>query len=76
MISVASNETEVLIQELADLLNEACEQGDNVAAIAKRAGVSRPDLSRLRNMSHTHYPNVETLVRIASALGKKISIHT
>lgn len=65
---------EKLIESVAELIEEACTNGDNVSAIALRAGIPRPKVSRIRNGSFTDTPTVETLGKIAQSLGCSVEV--
>jgi transcriptional regulator with XRE-family HTH domain len=60
------------LDELGRLINEACERGDNVSAIAERAGVQRQDVSAIRNNSYRYSPTIEKVEAICKAIGKRI----
>lgn len=63
-----------LLVELGDVIREACENGDNVTAIAKRANVNRPLVSQLRNGTCEKSPTLEKVNSILCVLGKRITI--
>ena len=65
---------ESLVESVAALIEEACAGGDNVAAISRRSGVSRPKVSRIRNKNLATTPTVETLGKIADSLGAKVEV--
>ncbi len=71
---MALHDTDEIIEQITALIEDACAAGDNVSAIAIRAGVSRSKVSRIRNHSFEEYPSIETLSKIALALGRKVSI--
>ncbi|QDV23464.1 helix-turn-helix domain-containing protein [Aureliella helgolandensis] len=60
--------------ELGRLIAEACVQGDNVSAIAERAGVSRTLVSQLRNGSCVGSPTIDKVVAILEAIGESMQI--
>jgi hypothetical protein len=62
-----------LEQALQLLKAERQQQGLSLADIEDRAGISRPNLSRLENEAEAN-PTVATLTRYANALGKKLMI--
>ena len=74
MAAMATNETDEILEQITKLIETACNSGDNVSAIATRAGVSRSRVSGIRNHSFDEYPSIETLSKIATALGRKLSI--
>lgn len=55
--------------ELGILIEEACEKGDNVSAIAARAGVGRTLVSRLRNRRNVSSPTLENVESVLAAIG-------
>jgi DNA-binding phage protein len=62
------------LQEALQLLKaERLRQGLSLADIQDRAGIERPNLSRLENDTEAN-PTVATLTRYAKALGKKLVI--
>lgn len=62
------------LQEALQLLKaERLRQGLSLADIQDRAGIERPNLSRLENDVEAN-PTVATLTRYAEALGKKLVI--
>jgi transcriptional regulator with XRE-family HTH domain len=65
---------EKLIENVAELIEEACSNGDNVSAIALRSGVPRPKVSRIRSGSYVETPTVETLGKIARSLGCRVEV--
>lgn len=71
---MATNDTDEIVEQITCLIEEACASGDNVSAIANRAGVSRSRVSSLKNHSFDEYPSIETLSKIATALGRKVTI--
>ncbi len=61
------------LDEVARLINEACEAGDNVSAIAERTGgVTRELVSRLRNGTYDSSPSLDKLVSILDAIGYRV----
>lgn len=60
--------------ELSELINEACERGETVRAIANRAGVSEVTVSLLKNQTYRKSPTLGMLAKIAMSLGRKISL--
>lgn len=67
-------QSQTTIDELNKLINAACDNGDNVSAIALRANVSRSIISQLRNGTCPNSPSVDTVSAILSVLGKELSI--
>ena len=66
--------TNRLLKQLATQLDKVkCEQKFSLADLSDRSGIDRPSLSRLLN-GKAENPTVETLSRVAEALGKRISI--
>jgi DNA-binding phage protein len=62
------------LQEALQLLKaERIRQGLSLADVQERAGIERPNLSRLENDAEAN-PTVATLTRYAEALGKKLVI--
>jgi transcriptional regulator with XRE-family HTH domain len=74
MLIMPQKDIEKLIESVSVLIEEACREGDSVAAIAKRAGIPRPQVSRIRNGSCLHTPTVETLGKIAKCLGCVVEV--
>jgi transcriptional regulator with XRE-family HTH domain len=74
MAVMATNETDEILEQITSLIENACASGDNISAIAQRAGVPRAKVSRIRNQSFQEYPSIETLSKIANALGRKVTI--
>lgn len=62
-----------LLQEIGNLINDACDQGDNISAIAERAGVQRDLVSGLRNGTYRATPTLARTEAILRAIGYKIS---
>jgi len=62
-----------LLQELSSLINEACENGDNISAIAERSGVQRDCVSGLRNGTYRAMPTLARTEAILRAIGYKVS---
>ena len=62
-----------LLHEIGTLIHQACEQGDNVSAIADRAGVQRDLVSGLRNGTYRATPTLARTEAILRAIGYKIS---
>ena len=60
------------LDELGRLITEACEKGDNVSAIADRAGVPRSMVSRIKNSSYLRSPTLETVEAILRAIGREV----
>lgn len=71
---MATDETEKLVEDITKLIEDACREGDNVSAIADRAGVPRAKVSRIKNRSFEEYPSIDTLSKIAKALGRRVRI--
>ncbi len=71
---MATDQTDELLEKIADLINQACDEGDNVSAIADRANVSRATISRLKNRSFNSYPSFDTLSHISNALGYSVRV--
>jgi DNA-binding phage protein len=69
-----TTEAERLLQEVNGLLERAIASGDNVSAIALRAGIPRPRLSNFRNGTFDSYPKLDTVEAIAKALGYRIHL--
>jgi len=65
---------EKLLENVAELLNEACASTDTVADIARRSGVPRPTISRIKNGTNTRKPSIETLGKIARCLGCVVEV--
>ena|SRR5438067_2220558 len=61
-----------LRQALADLKKAREATGLSLADVAERSGIDKAALSRLENGVHDN-PTVETLMRYAAALGKRLS---
>jgi DNA-binding XRE family transcriptional regulator len=59
------------LQALADLKKARAAAGLSLADVAERSGIDKAALSRLENGIHTN-PTVETLLRYAAALGKRL----
>lgn len=68
---VALGDLMLLHQVMATLKKERERQGLTLAALSERAGIDQAALSRLETGVHSN-PTLETLCRIASALGKRI----
>jgi DNA-binding XRE family transcriptional regulator len=62
-----------LRQAMADLKHARTEAGLSLADVSERSGIDKAALSRLENGVHDN-PTVETLVRYAAALGKRLTI--
>lgn len=60
------------LDELGRLIEEACEKGDNVSAIAERAGISRKTVSVIRN-GYECSPTLDKVEAILAALGKRVA---
>lgn len=71
MPTVVSQST---LDELARLINDACDKGDNVSAIAKRSGVAREHISRIRNATYPSSPTIETAEAILQSLGFTLTV--
>ena len=73
---MATDQTNELIEEIIVLIDKAIEGGDSVSAIAERSKVSRAKISRIRNrsMRFDEFPKIETIERLAMALGKRLKI--
>jgi hypothetical protein len=56
---------------MASLKRERENQGLTLAAVSERSGIDQAALSRLETGSHAN-PTLDTLYRIASALGKEV----
>lgn len=61
-----------LLDQLATLIDEACKNGDNVSAIAKRAGVNREFVSGLRHRTYPSSPTIDRMKSVCDAIGVKI----
>src|SRR5262249_8901213 len=68
---VSLGELIALQKVMASLKKERESQGLTLATLAERAGIDQAALSRLETGSHCN-PTLDTLFRIASALGKEI----
>ncbi len=53
-----------IIDEVSRKLNKACENGDNISAIADRANVRRQIVSHLRNGSYESCPTIDKIEAI------------
>ena len=60
------------LDELGELIEKACDRGDNVSAIAERAGVPRQLVSALKNGTYPNSPTLEKVGLILDAIGYKI----
>lgn len=65
--------SESVLEEIGQLIEDACQRGDNVSAIATRAGVDRATVSMLRNGTYRSSPTLDKIEMILSAIGRKIS---
>lgn len=63
-----------LLDQLATLIESACERGDNVSAIAERAGVNREFVSSLRNRTYRSSPTIDRMKAVCDAIGVKITL--
>lgn len=66
--------SEELLLSLSESIEEACERGDSVTAIAERAGVQRDVVSGIRNRSYKHKPSLERFESICSAIGLRVKL--
>lgn len=57
-----------------ELKNERERQGLSLAEVARRCGISKPNLSRIEN-NWRATPKLETLQRYALAVGKVVKLH-
>jgi DNA-binding XRE family transcriptional regulator len=57
-----------------DLKAHRQREGISLAEVARRCGISKPNLSRLEN-NRRAAPKLETLQRYALAMGKVVSLH-
>lgn len=64
---------DALLEQLGTLINEACERGDSVSAIAERAGVQRDLVSGLRNGTYRFTPTLARTEAILKAIGYKLA---
>ena len=71
MPTVTSEKT---MSELARLIEEACDRGDSVSAIAERAGVQRELVSGIRNGSYRYKPTLDRFEAICAAIGVSINL--
>ena len=62
------------IDELRALIQDACERGDNVSSIARRAGLRREMVSGLRNGTYTSSPSLEFVEQLCQAIGCRLEI--
>ncbi len=69
MIEVPTDISQSILDELARILTEACERGDNVSAISERCGVARQMVSRMKNGTFQNSPTLETANAVAAAVG-------
>lgn len=69
MVSTLSQGT---LDELGRLIEDACEKGDSVSAIARRSGVHRNVVSGLRNGSYESNPSLDSIEAIAAAIGMQL----
>lgn len=58
------------LDQLGRLIEKACENGDNVSAIARRANVNRNMVSQLRNGTCEMSPTTEKVDSILHAIGR------
>lgn len=63
-----------VLDEVIDLLNQSCEAGDTVNAIAERSKLDRFMISRLKNRKYTSSPSIEIIETLLNALGHTLSI--
>jgi DNA-binding phage protein len=73
-IMAETTEAERLLHEVNELIETAIANGDNVSAIAQRAGIQRSRLSNFRNGTQDSYPKLDTVEAIAKALGYRIEL--
>ena len=66
--------SEDLICTLSKAIEDACEHGDSVTAIAERAGVQRDVVSGIRNRTYRFKPALDRFESICEALGLRISL--
>lgn len=62
------------LELLAEMINNACEKGDNVTAIAARIGVARDVVSGLRNGTYRYDPAYSLVKALCSDLGGRLSL--
>lgn len=65
---------EDLICTLSNAIQEACERGDSVTAIAERAGVQRDVVSGIRNKTYRFKPALDRFEAICEAVGLRVSL--
>ena len=61
------------LNELGRLIADACEKGDQVSAIASRAGVPRSMVSRIKDCSYLRSPSLGTVEAIVRAIGREVA---
>lgn len=64
--------TQQAIAEIRELIIQACERGDTVRAIARRAGVDENEVYRLKNDNYRGVPRFSFVVGLAEAIGSHI----
>ena len=69
-----SSDQQPFLNQLGELIDQACKNGETVSDIAMRAGLSRDLVSRLRNRSYRSAPSLLHVEAVCNAIGHRLTL--